>query len=152
VEFRSGEDESDYMFGDIIRRAREQKGLSLADAAHRVGLPKTTFWRLESGQSRVSAQQFVDIAAGLGFSVAEALEGNLVTAPSHTDFDRLGQVVEHIEGLIQRDGTRPTPSQVRTAVVEVLRLETARVIETPGATFEPARYNGLVTEIFRNRS
>jgi hypothetical protein len=84
--------------------------------------------------------------------VAEALEGNLVTAPSHTDFDRLGQVVEHIEGLIQQDGNRPTPSQVRTAVVEVLRLETARVIETQGSTFDPARYNGLVTEIFRSRS
>jgi hypothetical protein len=32
-------------------------------------------------------------------------------------------------------------------VVEVLRLETARVLETKGSEFDPSRYNGLVQGI-----
>jgi hypothetical protein len=56
-------------------------------------------------------------------------------------------VVEHIERIIQEQKTRPQPEAVRTAVVEVLRLETARLLETKGSEFDPSRYNGLVEGI-----
>lgn len=136
------------MFGEIIKKARLEKGFSLEAGAKFLGLPKTTLWRLESGNSTISAQRFVDIAAKYGYSISHMLEGHLVASPSLTDFDRLGMVVEQIETIIQRLDSRPKPPQVRAAVVEVLKLETARVIETDGAEFSPDRYDGLVAAIF----
>ena len=56
-------------------------------------------------------------------------------------------MVEHIERIIQELGNRPEPKAVRTAVVEVLRLETTRVFETTDSEFDPSRYNGLVEGI-----
>ncbi len=119
-----------HTFGKILQEARETKELTLGQAAKLLGVPKTSLWRWENNKTKVYAQQLVDIAAVYGLSVSAIFEGKIMTAPTQTDFDRLGIVVEHIERIIQTQETRPPPQAVRTAVVEVLRLETSRVLET----------------------
>ena len=136
-----------HTFGAILQDARETKDLSLGQAAKLLGVPKTSLWRWENNETKVYAQQLVDIAAAYGLSVSAIIEGKIMTAPTQTDFDRLGIVVEHIERMIQHIGTRPKPEAVRTAVVEVLRLETARVLETAGSGFDPSRYDAMVSGI-----
>ncbi|WP_235008439.1 hypothetical protein, partial [Candidatus Halocynthiibacter alkanivorans] len=86
------------------------------------------------------------------FSVTSMFEGKILNAPTQTDFDRLGVVVEHIERIIQQLDTRPKPQSVRTAVVEVLRLETSRVLETTGSAFDPSRYDAMVNGILGQSS
>jgi transcriptional regulator with XRE-family HTH domain len=139
-------------FGKILQEARSTKALSLDEAAKLLGVPKTNLWRWESGETKVDAQRLVDIAAAYGLSVSSMFEGNIVVAPTQTDFDRLGIVVEHIERMIQQLGTRPKPQAVRTAVVEVLRLETSRVLETSGSDFDPSRYDAMVNGILGQTS
>lgn len=141
-----------HTFGKILQDARETKHLSLGQAAKLLGVPKTSLWRWENNETKVDAQRLVDIAAAYGLSVSAIFEGKIMTAPTQTDFDRLGIVVEHIERIIQYMNARPKPQAVRTAVVEVLRLETSRVLETRGSTFDPSRYNGLVEGIFGTSS
>jgi transcriptional regulator with XRE-family HTH domain len=131
-------------FGKILQEARESKGLSLGEGAKLLGVPKTSLWRWENDETKVDAQRLVDIAATYGLYISAMFEGKIMTAPTQTDFDRLGIVVEHIERMIQRIDTRPKPEAVRTAVVEVLRLETSRVLETTGSTFDPSRYDAMV--------
>lgn len=135
------------IFGKILQDAREAKGLTLGQAAKLLGVPKTSLWRWESDATKVDAKRLVEIAAAYGLSVGAIFEGKILTAPTQTDFERLGIVVEHIERIIQQQETRPQPEAVRTAVVEVLRLETTRVLETKGSEFDPSRYNGLVQGI-----
>lgn len=134
-------------FGEAIRKVRLDLGLSLQAAADRLGMPKTTLWRLEDGESKISAKRLVDIAAEYGYSVSSLVAGELVKSPTQTEFDRLGSVVEHVEFMIQNLSTRPPPAQVRVAVVEVWRLETQRMIETGGEQFDPTRYDRLVEQI-----
>lgn len=143
-------DESKKTFGAILQTAREHIDLSLVDAAKLLGVPKTNLWRWENDETRIYAERLVDIASAYGLSVSALFEGKIVTAPTQTDFERLGIVVEHIEIIIQKLKVRPKPESVRTAVVEVLRLETARVLETKGSKFDPSRYNGLVEGILGN--
>jgi transcriptional regulator with XRE-family HTH domain len=140
--------EDDDTFGDTIRRARLELGLSLQAAADRLGMPKTTLWRLEDGESKISAKRLVDIAAEYGFSISRFVAGELVKSPTQTEFDRLGAVVEHVESMIQNLSARPLPARVRVAVVEVWRLETQRMIETGGDAFDPTRYDRIVEQIF----
>ena len=137
--------------GDILVEAREAKGMSLAEAAKLLGVPKTTLWRWEN-ETKVDAQKLVDIAAAYGLSVSSLFEGKVLNAPTQTDFDRLGDVVEHIELIIQGLDVRPNPKALRTAVVEVLRLETTRVLETPGSTFDPSRYDAMVSSMLGQTS
>lgn len=139
-------------FGSILIDARESKGLSLADAAKLLGVPKTSLWRWENGETKVDAQRLVDIAAAYGLSISAIFEGKILKAPTQTDFDRLGDVVEHIELIIQGLSVRPNPKALRTAVVEVLRLETTRVLETPGSTFDPSRYDAMVSSMLGKTS
>ena len=137
--------------GDILVEAREAKGMSLAEAAKLLAVPKTTLWRWEN-ETKVDAQRLVDIASAYGLSVSSVFEGKVLSAPTQTDFDRLGDVVEHIELIIQGLSVRPNPKALRTAVVEVLRLETTRVLETPGSTFDPSRYDAMVSSMLGQTS
>jgi transcriptional regulator with XRE-family HTH domain len=139
-------------FGRVLQDAREAKGYSLGQAAEVLAVPKTTLWRWENNETKVDAQRLVDIASAYGLSVSSMLEGRLLTAPTQTDFDRLGIVVEHIERIIQQQHTRPKPQSVRTAVVEVLRLETSRVLESTGSKFDPSRYDAMVNGILGQSS
>ena len=82
--------EDDDTFGDTIRKARKELGLSLQTAADRLGLPKTTLWRLEDGESKISAKRLVDIAAEYGYSISSLVAGGAVEAPPPTGIDRLG--------------------------------------------------------------
>lgn len=135
------------IFGKILQDARESKGLTLGQAAKLLGVPKTSLWRWENDAKKVDAKWLAEIAAAYGLSVGEIFEGKIVAAPTQADFEHLGVVVEHIERIIQQQEARPQPEAVRTAVVEVLRLETTRVLEANGGEFDPSRYNGLVQAI-----
>ena len=132
------------MFSKIIKDAREERGYSIKVAADLLGLPKTTLWRLENDQGTISADRIIDISSKYGYSISGLLDGKLLMEPTQTDYDRIGMVVEEIERIVQSLDIRPEPSRVRMAVVEVLRLETARLIENRGGDFDPARYSNLV--------
>ncbi|EEE36967.1 Helix-turn-helix domain protein [Rhodobacteraceae bacterium KLH11] len=134
-------------FGEILTDAREHKGLSLGDAAKLLSVPKTSLWRWENNETKVDAQRLVDIAAAYGLSISAMFEGKILKAPTQTDFDRLGDVVEHIEIIVQSLNLRPNPKVLRTAVVEVLRLESIRVLETPDSKFDPSRYDAMVSSM-----
>ncbi len=131
-------------FSRIIKKAREKRGYSIKVAADLLGLPKTTLWRLENDQGTISADRIIDISSKYGYSISGLLEGSLLMEPTQTDYDRIGMVVEEIERIAQSLDFRPEPSRVRMAVVEVLRLETVRIIENRGGEFDPARYTNLV--------
>jgi len=118
--------------------------MSLAEVVKFLGVPKTSLWRWENNETKADAQRLVDIAAAYGLSISAIFEGKVLKAPKQTDFDRLGDVVEHIELIVQDLDLRPNPKALRTAVVEVLRLETTRVLETPCSTFDPSRYDAVV--------
>lgn len=135
-------------FGETIRKAREALGLSLQGAADRLGWPKTTLWRLESGDTKITAHRLATIAAAYGYSISRMFAGALARTPAQTDLDGVGDVIEHVETIVQQRRLRPSPHQVRVAVVEVWRLETQRLAEADGVGFDPERYDGLVREIF----
>ena len=136
-------------FGKAVRRAREHKGLSLSEAARQIGMSKSSLSRLETGDSVISAKRFVQFAVFYEVSAEELLQGQIVAEPRQADFPRIAMVVEEIERTISGLKIRPDPQKVSRAVVEVLRLETARVIDSRDSSFDPSRYRGLVEEIFR---
>lgn len=135
--------------GHAIREARETLGLSLSAAADKMGLSKSTLSRLETGESIISAQRLFEFADAYDVSPEELLHGRSVTVPRTVDLDRMAQVVEEVETLIFDLEVRPEPARVSRAIVEVLKLETVRMLEAKDTRFDPSRYRGLVQEIFR---
>ncbi|MFK8035570.1 MAG: helix-turn-helix domain-containing protein [Hyphomicrobiales bacterium] len=141
------DDAHNKLFGEILQKARNAKGLSLSEAARLLGVPKNTLWRWENDETRIYAGKLVAIAATYGFSASSLFNGEIVIAPTQMDYDRLGVVVEHIERIIQDTNIRPKPEAVRTAVVEVLKVETNRVLESKRSEFDPSRYDGMINGI-----
>lgn len=139
-------------FGQILQDARETKVFSLGRVAEVLGVPKTTLWRWESNKTKVDAQRLIDIAEKCGLSVSNMFEGNILTATTQTDFDRLGIVVEHIERIVQRLEIRPEPRAVRAAVVKILRFDTSRILNTTGSAFDLSRYAAMVSGILGKSS
>lgn len=140
-----------HTFGKILQDARESKDLSLGQAAELLDVPKTSLWRWENNETKVDAQRLVDIAAAYELSIPAIFEGRVMAAPSQMDLDRIGTVVEKVEETIQLNGARPRAELVRAAVVEILRLETSRVLETKDSEFDMHRYHGLLRGMLYSR-
>ena len=60
-----------------IRMARERKGLTLTQAAELVGISRSTLFRLENGDGRVSMEKLQAVAGGYGYKPGALLDGNL---------------------------------------------------------------------------
>lgn len=67
--------------GDMIRTARESKGLSLSDAAKRIGVSKGYLWEIEAGRF---TNPTISVAAGmrrvLGLSAKKLLDAAIDAA------------------------------------------------------------------------
>src|SRR5579875_1569806 len=66
--------------GDRIKRARLRQGLSIPEAAARVGMHRSYWYQVERGKPRPGAEQLKRFAEALGCSVAE-LAGEEVATP-----------------------------------------------------------------------
>ncbi|NKB53851.1 MAG: helix-turn-helix domain-containing protein [Rhizobiaceae bacterium] len=135
------------MYGNNLRKAREERGLNLDQAADLTGIKKTSLWRLESGDSKVSVERFFAIADAYGFDPIDLLKDKTSTGMTEADYDRVRQVVVVVLGLLEGTADSPNPDQIAAAVSEVLRLENRRYAEQSDAEFGPERYERLIQAI-----
>lgn len=135
------------MYGDSLRKAREKRGLNLDQAADLTGIKKTSLWRLETGDSKVSVERFFAIAEAYGFDPIELLKSHTSTGMTEADYDRLKQVVMMIMGLVAVLGNPPSSEQIAAAVAEVMKVEVQRCEEQSDTDFDPERYERLIQAI-----
>ena len=131
------------MLHDDIKKARLDAGLTMTEAAAKLRVSQSTLSRIEAGESNVSSQRLVDLAAAYGVSPSKLLDGAVERSMSDTDLERIGQVIEFVEEVLSETSPRPNPRQVRETVLAIFRQETAASWET-GASFDPKRYRALI--------
>lgn len=131
------------MLNELIKQARLEASLTLDQAADKVGLSQSTMSRIETGETAVTAQRLVEIAAAYGVSPSQLLDGAVVRSISEADLDRIGAVIELVESSAAVQTPRPSPKVIRDAVLAVFRQESASASET-GAAFNPERYRDLI--------
>ena len=134
-----------------LKKARLEAGLTMEAAGQRLGVSQSTLSRIEAGDTGVSSQRLVDLASAYCVSPSALLEGSVVRSMSETDLDRMGMVIEFIEVALTDKNPRPSPRQIKDAVVTIFKQETALSWDT-GATFDPARYQDLVKLLFEQAS
>lgn len=132
------------MLNEIIKQARLEAGLTLDQAAEKMGLSQSTMSRIETGETAITAQRLVDMASAYGVSPSQLLDGAVVRSMSETDLDRIGAVIEFVDAAAADQSPRPSSQTIRQTVLAIFRQETASSWET-GATFDPSRYSELVT-------
>ncbi|WP_413219526.1 helix-turn-helix domain-containing protein [Tritonibacter mobilis] len=132
------------MLNELIKRARLEAGLTLDQAAAKMGLSQSTMSRIETGETTITADRLVDLASAYGVSPSQLLDGAVVRSMSQTDLDRIGAVIEFVEIIAEDQTPRPSPQKIRDTVLAIFRQETSSAWET-GAAFDPSRYSELVT-------
>ena len=60
--------------GEIVKRLREQKGLTLEEVANKTDKDRQSIHRFEKGESSPSLLYLMDVCEGLGISIIELLE------------------------------------------------------------------------------
>jgi len=135
------------MLHEQLKKARRDAGLTMEEAGQRLDVSQSTLSRIEAGDTGVSSQRLVDLASTYGVSPSALLEGSVVRSMSETDLDRMGMVIEFIEVALTDKNPRPSPGQIKDAVVTIFKQETALSWDT-GATFDPSRYQDLVKLLF----
>lgn len=132
------------MLNELIKQARLEAGLTLDQAAAKLGLSQSTMSRIETGETAITAQRLVDMASAYGVSPSQLLDGAVVRSMSETDLDRIGAVIEFVDAAATDQSPRPSSQTIRQTVLAIFRQETASAWET-GASFDPTRYRELVT-------
>ena len=80
-----------------IKAARERAGLSLASAAERIGVSKTTLFRLEAGEAPIAAARLPVIARAYGTTVADLVDDTFTDRPPEPDYRQVHAVVKMVD-------------------------------------------------------
>ena len=137
---------------DRIKHARERAGMSVDEAAEALRVSRVQIWRLEHKSETVSAERLFEMADLYGIGPRKLFEGEDAPAASQDLYRRVGEVVAMVEEQIQALNTRPPPTLVGDAVIEILQQEANQPIDAKSEPFDPSRYQGLVALLFKQAS
>lgn len=129
----------------VIRAAREHSGLTLTEAARRLGIGKATLSRLETKKGPITATRLTEIAAVYHVKPSELLDGTLTFVGQPDDYERIGAVIELVASIARDVRPAPSPHRVKTATIEVIKLCADRAEAPVGDTAK--RYAGIVKAI-----
>ncbi len=73
---------ADRLFWQVIRSARERRGLGVTEAARLLGIAQPTLSERESGRSGISEDVLIETARAYGLTLRELLLEGLSTEPS----------------------------------------------------------------------
>jgi transcriptional regulator with XRE-family HTH domain len=134
-----------------LKRARKRAGISAKDAAAYLGFSEVSLFRMEDGQSMVSAARLEDLAKYYEVSLPDLLLGRLVTMPSTVDVQRMKAVVSFVQHVIQKLKVKPSPEKIADVVAKVYETEIERIIRDPGSgsAFKADHHAEFVEMIFR---
>lgn len=126
-----------------IKKARQQRGLSLSGAAELLGMSKTSLHRMETGGS-VSMEKLVAIASGYGISPGSLLDGSIQVPISEMDLELVAEVVRLVLVTSHDMKPQPEPNRLAATVVEVIKLTQQDRARADGSSTDPARYAGVI--------
>lgn len=154
VKRHAPEGEGTHVLSERLKMARERAGLSVNAAATALGLTRVQVWRIERPKSEteseaISTDRLLQMAQLYQVTPASLLADDADPALNLTT-DQIGEVVHLVEEIVLTHRTRPRPEVVSDAVVEILKLERERLHNAPGEQFDPRRYQGLLTTMFKN--
>lgn len=132
------------MLHENIKAARERAGLSLASAAERIGVGKTTLFRLEAGEAPIAAARLPVIARAYGTSVADLVDNTITDRPPEPDYRQVHAVVQMVEEIVHDLPMRPLPGRIAAVVVEVIKLTRDDDTNRMDGSYDPTRYAGIV--------
>ena len=133
----------------LLRKAREDREITLEQAADLIGISGASFSRMENGLSRITTDRLVQLSELYGISASALLDGAIVSRPTTVDLQRLRATVEAVQGVVGAVGASPSPEKLGEAVAEIYRTEIERIIDTPNATFDPLVHEPLIKVMFR---
>ena len=136
------------MLHNHIKDARERAGLTLADAAVRLGIAKTTLFRLERGETPITASKLPLFARAYGTTVSALIDDRVRARSTEEDLLEIALVAEMIEEVIQSLNARPNPKLVGRAVAETVKLTRDDFDQRLSGKFDPYRYRGVVEVLF----
>ena len=138
---------------DRIKDARERAGLTVNQAAERLGVSRVQVWRMENKTETISAERLFVIAEVYGVDPYALFKGVSATTQSTAAlYTRIGEVVAMVEAEVQRLNAKPPPDVVGEAVVEILRQETRGRTSPPTEPLDLEKYQGLIALLIKQAS
>ena len=127
-----------------IKQAREEAGLTLTEAAERLGIGKSTLSRLETGKGPVSATRLAELAGVYRVAAGALLDCAVERVSSEPNYQLIEEVIVAVESVAQDMDQHPIPKRVGRAAVEVLRLAKEEADRDARTSFDHSRYNGVI--------
>jgi transcriptional regulator with XRE-family HTH domain len=143
------------VLSERLKQARERSGLSVNAAATALRLTRVQIWRMErpkdpeTESEAISTDRLLQLARLYKVAPASLLTDDTDPALNLTT-DQIGAVVQLVEEIVLTHHVRPQPEAISAAVIEILKLEQERLDDAPGGQFDPERYRGLLTTMFKN--
>jgi transcriptional regulator with XRE-family HTH domain len=138
---------------DRIREARERAGLTVNEAAERLGVSRVQIWRMENKAETITAERLFIIAAIYQVDPYVLFKGTKTNMQSTSAlYARIGEVVAMVEEAAQLLDVKPPPHLVGEAVVEILRQETRSQATADTTPLDASKYQGLVSLLFKQAS
>jgi len=136
-----------------IKDARERAGLTVNQAAEKLGVSRVQVWRMENKAETITADRLFVLAEVYDIDPLILFKGvNATTQSTAVLYKKIGEVVAMVEAEVQRLDAKPPPDVVGEAVVEILRQETRGRQDQPTEPLDIEKYQGLIALLIKQAS
>jgi transcriptional regulator with XRE-family HTH domain len=140
---------ADMELSKALRKARTDADLSVSAVAQHLGVGRAQVWRMEKNAEFISIARLRQVAELYGVPIEALLDDTLPSQGEGMPYQLVGMAVDAVMAVMSAKSIKPEQSNIRDAVVTVIRTQQRRWEENPKTIFNAKEYTALIEEHLR---
>jgi len=138
--------DADMELHNALRKARTDADLSVSAVAQHLGVGRAQVWRMEKNAEFISIARLRQVAKLYGVPIEALLDDTLPSHGEGVPYQLVGMAVDAVMAVMSAKSLNPEQSNIRDAVVTVIRTQQRRWEEDPKTKFNAKEYTALIEE------
>lgn len=138
--------DTDMELHTALKKARKDADLSVTAVAQHLQVGRAQVWRMEKNAEFISIARLRQVAELYGVPIEVLLDDKLPSQGEGVPYQLVGMALDAVIAVMSAKSIKPEQSNIRDAVVTVIRTQQRRWEDDPTTLFSAKEYTALIEE------
>ena len=129
---------------EVLKKAREDAGLTVKAVAQHLEVGRAQVWRMEKNADFISVARLKKLAKLYGVEVGALLDDTLSSSDRDTSYQLIGTAIDAVMAVVVTHNKKPDRVSIREAVITVLRHQQSRSNNDLSSRFHAEEYKAMI--------